>query len=137
MKASLVVVVCLFLAFTSCQRSDESQARAAAETIQDNNPALDQERDQYVDAMQARADELGKKIDGLEERAEAMNGSAKERLNMDIQLLRDQRQMVLDKLKYVDGVEPESWTKLKTYVDSDFMQLEGSYENISTRRDFR
>jgi hypothetical protein len=139
MKPALVILASLFLASTACQRTEEGRASAAAEMAPDisRNAAMDQERDQYVDTMKARLDEMGKKIDGLEVRADAMKGSPRERLSTDIKLLRDQKQMVLDKLDYVEEVTPESWAKLKTYVDSDFLQLESSYENISARHDFR
>jgi len=94
---------------------------------------MKQQRDDYVKAMEAKLDEFDQKIKGLEERASALNGAAKEDFKKSIDRLREQRNAVAKQLDDVKRVNVESWTTMKNKVDSAMADLEQSYEQISAK----
>ena len=92
---------------------------------------MENERDAYVKSMDARLAEFDKKIDGLDERAGALSGSAKSSSKNFISQLRDGRKDVASKLDDLKGVDVESWTTMKGEVDSAMAGIEHAYDQVS------
>jgi hypothetical protein len=137
MKSRLVLAMSLFLTFAACQRGED---RTSAAPERDRNTTatrpddtINQQRDQYVDTMKAKLDEMGQKIDGLNQRADAMKGTAKTTFDNDIKMLRDQKDAVDDKLGDLKDVSVQSWTSMRSDVEAAFARLEQSYQTVSQK----
>jgi hypothetical protein len=121
----------ILLVLTACNRNDRERVRAAPEgTV--TTEQMKQQRDDYVKAVGAKLAEYDKKFDGLDARARAMAGTAKDNFKADIDQLRDDRKAVSKKLDDLKGVSLDSWTTLKGEVDAALVSLERSYEQVSS-----
>jgi len=92
---------------------------------------MEKERDAYVKGMDARLAEFDKKLDGLDERADALTGSVKSASKNLISQLRDERKNVSNKLDDLKGVSVESWPTVKGEVDSAMAGIEHAYDQVS------
>jgi uncharacterized protein YukE len=119
----------------ACSRNEPRKTQAAPEERTNATDQMKAERDQYVKDMDARLDEYDKKIDGLSERAGAMTGAAKTSFKDNIDRLSDQRKEVAKKLDDLKSVNVESWTTMRSEVDSAMTGLERSYEQMSNMVD--
>jgi len=133
MKSVLILAIALLVAVPACKRSDSDRARASSEERTSDTQGLKQQRDDYVKAMEAKLDEFDKKVSGLEQRASAMKGAAKDDFEKSIDRLREQRKAVARKLDDIKRVNVESWTTMKNDGDKAMADLEQSYEQVSAR----
>jgi hypothetical protein len=129
MKTTASLVIALLL-MAGCERTQST--KAAPEERTDINTAMEQQRDDYVKMMKAKLDEFDQKLDGLDERAAAMKGQAKDSFKANVDRLRDERRAVGEKLDSIDDVAVESWTTMKNDVDSSFASLERNYQQVSS-----
>jgi hypothetical protein len=86
-----------------------------------------------VKTAEAGLAEFDQKFDGLDERAGAMTGAVKTDFNHAIDGLREERKAVAVKLGDLKKVSIESWTTMKSEVDSALASLDRSYMEISER----
>ena len=94
MKFIYPMLLALALIFPACSRTDNDRVRAASPNPQQQK----QERDDYVNAMDAKLKEFDDKLDGLDARANAMSGTAKDSFKKSIDALHNQRDEVAKKL---------------------------------------
>jgi hypothetical protein len=121
------MLLALALTFPACNRTDNDRVRAASP----NPEQLKQDRDDYVKAMDAKLKEFDDKLDGLDARANAMTGTARDEFKKSIDVLHDQRDAVAKKLDDVKKVSVDSWMSMKPEVDNAMASLERSYAQIS------
>lgn len=131
MRFGFAMIMSLFLVFAACERGP-TRTSAAPE-----RNTIKNERDQYVDTVQAKLNEMDKKIDGLAERAGATKGNAKKQFERDIERLRDQRSMVDQKLDTLKDANEASWMDMKAAVDQALADLEAFYQKVSTTHNIR
>jgi len=131
-KTACIALLGILLIMPACNRRDDTGVSAAPEDR--NTTATDtvkQQRDAYVDSIQAKLNEYDQKFDGLDARAVTMKGTAKDSFNKSVDRLRDQRQQVEKKLDDLKDVSAESWMTMKTEVDTAMADLERSYEQVA------
>jgi hypothetical protein len=122
------MLLALALIFPACNRTDNDRVRAAAPNPQQQK----QERDDYVNAMNAKLKEFDDKLDGLDARANAMSGTAKDDFKKSIDGLHNQRDQVAEKLDDLKKVSADSWMSIKSDVDTAMANLDRSYAQVSS-----
>jgi hypothetical protein len=122
------MVLALALLFPGCSRTDNDRVRAAPPNPQQQK----QERDDYVTAMNAKLKEFDDKLDGLDARANAMSGTAKDDFKKSIDGLHKHRDQVAEKLDDLKKVSADSWMLLKSDVDNAMANLDRSYAEVSS-----
>jgi hypothetical protein len=133
-KFPLRMLLAVLLIVPACNRNEPRTTQAAPEERANaRNDQMKAERDAYVKTMEARLAEFDQKFDGLDKRADAMAGAAKTDFKRAIDGLRDQRKSVADKVNDAKKVSPESWTSLKSEIDSAMANLDRSYTEVSDR----
>ena len=131
MKLIYTALFAALLVLPACNRNDGDRVHAASPEGTANTDQMKQQRDDYVKSINAKLDEFDQKFDGLDERASAMKGEAKDNFQKDIDQLRDDRKAVARKLDDLKGVSLDSWMTLKGEVDSAMASLEQSYQRVS------
>jgi hypothetical protein len=121
-RVHLSLMFAVLLIIPACSRNEPRSTQAASEQTL---------RDDYVKSMDARLAEFDKKLDGLDERADALTGSAKSSSKSLISQLRDERKNVASKLDDLKGVNVESWSTMKGEVDSAMSGMEHAYDQVS------
>jgi len=129
-KIIYTMLLSMSLVLTACNRNDRDRVRAAPEGTT-NTDQMKQQRDDYVRTIDAKLAEFDQKFDGLDARAKAMSGNAKDNFKKDVDQLRDDRKVVSKKLDDLKGVSLDSWMTLKGEVDSAIENLERGYEQVS------
>lgn len=127
-KLTYTALLALVLMAPACNRRTDDNVSAAPETATEQ---AKEQREAYIDSVEAKLDEFDHKFDGLDERAGTMKGAAKDSFDASVNGLRDQRKMVGEKLDDLKEVSVESWTTMKSAVDSALSGLERSYEQVS------
>ena len=128
MKFIYPMLLTLALIFPACSRTDNDRVRAASPNPQQQK----QERDDYVNAMNAKLKEFDDKLDGLDARANAMSGTAKDDFKKSIDSLHNQRDEVAEKLDDLKKVSADSWMSLKSDADNAMANLDRSYAQVSS-----
>jgi hypothetical protein len=128
MKVVYAMFAAMLLILPACNRDDTDRVRAAGEMT---DTAQTEQRDQYIRSVEAKLDEFDQKFDGLEQRASSMSDRAKQSFQQNVERLRDQREMVEQKLHDLKEVRVESWMRLKGDVDAAMNNLEQQYQQIS------
>jgi len=127
MKVVYTMFVAILLILPACNSNDRDRVRAAdAPTDQ-----LKQQRDDYTKSIEAKLAEFDQKFDGLDARAKAMNGRAKDDFQNAIDGLRAQRKTVSKKVDDLKNVSVDSWMTLKGEVDTAVADLDKSYEQVA------
>jgi hypothetical protein len=121
------------LLVTACNRNEPQRTQAASEDRGNATDQMKAQRDNYVKGAEARLSEFDQRVDGLNQRADAMTGAAKTDFKNAIDNLRDQRKAVASKVDDLKSVSVESWMTMKNDVDSAMADLERSYEQVSNR----
>ena len=131
MRVPLSLLSAVLLILPACGRNEPRSTQAASEQTTNSSRQMENQRDAYVKSMDARLAEFDKKIDGLDERAGALSGSAKSSSKNFISQLRDGRKDVASKLDDLKGVDVESWKTMKGEVDSAMAGMEHAYDQVS------
>ena len=131
MRLHLSLLSAVLLIIPACGRNEPRSTQAAPEQTTTSSRQMKNERDAYVKSMDARLAEFDKKLDGLDERAGALTGSAKSSSKSFISQLRDERKDVARKLDDLKGVNVESWPTMKGEVDSAMAGMEHAYDQVS------
>ena len=97
--------------------------------------AQQQKRDEYVKSVQAKLDAYDKKVDGLEAKASALTGSAKDDLGKMIEQLRIEQKSIASRLGYAKNASPDGFSVVRADVDLALVKLEGSYQVVSKKLD--
>ena len=129
----LRMLLTLLLIVPACNRNEPRTTSAAREERTDARAQMKAQRDDYVKSVEARLAEFDQKLDGLDKRAGAMTGGAKTDFKHATDGLREQRKAVAAKLADLKKLSIESWTTLKSEVDSALATLERSYTEVSER----
>jgi hypothetical protein len=125
------------LFFAACNRGTD-RTSAAPEDVQANRDAvLNEQRDHYVTSVQAKLNEMEAKLDGLEERAGAMEGAAKTEFQKSVDALHAEKDMVEAKLDHLKEMGADSWTTMRSDVDGALSQLENSYQRVSAGHELK
>src|SRR5213075_302714 len=111
MRIATALLLSACLAFPACQRS--SNTNAAPEKI------VVAERGRTEALIQGRLDDFDHRFDGLEARMKGMTKADQERLKTDIAELRQRKDGLERKFKYMKGVSDQSWRELKESVNHD------------------
>jgi hypothetical protein len=127
-KTIYVMLMAVLLFLPACNRD---RVRASDEGTTTNTEEMKRQRDDYVRSVNAKLDEFDQKFDGLDARAAALSGPAKDGFKNAVDGLRDQRKAVSRKLDDLKGVSINSWMPLKGEVDAALAGLERSYEQVS------
>src|SRR5215467_6863072 len=130
-RLHLSLLSAVLLIIPACGRNEPRSTQAAPEQTTTSSRQMKNERDAYVKSMDARLAEFDKKLDGLDERAGALTGSAKSSSKSFISQLRDERKDVARKLDDLKGVNVESWPTMKGEVDSAMAGMEHAYDQVS------
>ena len=85
----------------------------------------------YEDRVEARLKEFAHRIDGLEARRKGLNRVQQERLQFDIDELRDRKDALKRKLDDLHKVSDQSWMDVKASLDRDLDQFEAAYNLVS------
>src|SRR6266446_3621251 len=117
-KTGLRMCLVSLLLLPACNRNSPNTTRAAEEERTNAADQMKRERDDYITTMNAKLAEFDQKVDGLDERATAMKGTAKDNFKNAISQLRDQRKAVADELGDLKSVNVETWQTLRGEVDS-------------------
>jgi hypothetical protein len=131
MRFSMPILLSALLMVSACNRNEPRTTAAAPEDRTDATDRMKKERDDYVKVMQSRLAEFDQKVDGLDKRAAAMTGTVKTSFKEAIDRLREQRKAVASQLDDLKRVSVESWTTMRSEVDSAFAKLERSYNEVS------
>ena len=114
--------------------SKEQSATPNTQTQQrEREEAQQREREEYVKSIRAKLDGYDKKLDGLEARASAMSGSAKDDFRNMIEQLRTQKKNIDSQLGYVKNASPDAFSLVKADIDSTLAKLESSYQDVSKK----
>jgi hypothetical protein len=132
MKYLLTIMLTASFIAIGCNRNAPRNTQAASEQRPVNRDQMRNARDNYVNGAEARLSEFDKKIDGLDERADAMTGPAKTDFKKAIDGLRDERKSLGDKLDELKNASAESWTTMKGGVDLALANLDRSYTGVAT-----
>jgi len=97
--------------------------------------AQQRQRDEYIKSVQAKLDTYDKKLDGLEAKAAALNGSAKDDLSKMIDQLRVDQKNIASRLGYAKNASPDGFSVVRADVDLALTKLEGSYQAVSKKVD--
>ena len=130
MKLIYTIALATLLVVPACNRSEPESVRASSDATS-TEARMKQERDDYVKSANAKLAEFDQKFDGLDKRAGALTGAAKNDFKSSIDGLRDQRKAVGEKLDDLKSVNIDSWMPLKNEVDSAIAGLEQSYDQVS------
>src|ERR1051326_1418901 len=95
-KSIGLLLLGVLLIVPACNRNDDRVRAASPEGA--TTDQMKEQRDNYVTSVQAKLAEFDQKFDGLDARAKAMSGTARDRFKNDIDRLRDQRRLVSKKL---------------------------------------
>jgi chromosome segregation ATPase len=133
MKVVYTMLVGMLLILPACNTNDNDRVRASGEMT--NTEQMREQRDQYIRAVEAKLDEFDQKIDGLEQRASSMSDRDRQGFEQSVDRLRDHRKDVDTKLNDMKDVSIESWTTMKSEVDSALNALEQQYQQVSTAHD--
>jgi len=128
MKVVYTMFVSILLILPACNRNDRDRVRAADTPTTDQ---LKQQRDDYTKSVEAKLAEFDQKFDGLDARAKAMNGRAKDDFQNAVDGLRAQRKTVSKKVDDLKNVSVDSWMTLKGEVDTAVADLDKSYEQVA------
>jgi hypothetical protein len=131
-KFALTILFAALLIIPACNRNEPRNTQAASEDRPNATEQMKNERDDYVKSIDARLAEFDQKVDGLDERASAMNGTTKTNFKKSIDQLRDQRKDVDSKLSDLKSVSAESWTTMKGDVDAALANLDRSFDQVSS-----
>jgi hypothetical protein len=88
------------------------------------------DRNDYVDAIDDRQAGLDLNIDKLDQQANAMTETPKEKFKKAVDGLRDQRKSVTSKLDDLKKANIESWRPISWEVNSELANLENSYVQV-------
>jgi uncharacterized protein YukE len=127
MKVVYTMFVAILLILPACNRNDRDRVRADTPTTDQ----LKQQRDDYTKSVEAKLAEFDQKFDGLDARAKAMNGRAKDDFQNAVDGLRAQRKTVSKKVDDLKNVSVDSWMTLKGEVDTAVADLDKSYEQVA------
>jgi hypothetical protein len=94
---------------------------------------MKKERDQYIESMDARLAEFDKKTDGLSQRIRSMSSASRAPFRNMINQLRMGRKDVATKLDDLKGVDTDSWTTMKSRVDSAMASLDRAYQQATAK----
>jgi len=130
MKFVYTIALATLLTVPACNSNNPERVRASSDATS-TEERMKQDRDDYVKSANAKLAEFDQKFDGLDKRAGAMTGAAKNDFKSSIDGLRDQRKAVGEKLDDLKSVNVDSWMTLKSEVDSAIAGLEKSYEQVS------
>jgi phage terminase small subunit len=93
---------------------------------------MSRERDAYEDRVEARLADMEHRFDGLEARMKGLDKAAQERLQVDIDELRDRKDALEQKVDDLHKVSDQSWMDVKASLDRDLDQLESAYDVVSS-----
>lgn len=125
MKFMTACMAFLFLFVTACDRGPRT-TRAASDA-----DLSVQDRHMYEDRVAARLKDFEHRIDGLDARRKGLNRVQQERLQFDIDELRDRRDALKRKLDDLHKVSDQSWMDVKASLDRDLDQFEAAYNLVS------
>ncbi len=125
MKFVTACTVFVFLFAAACDREPRT-TRAGAEV-----EVSGEEREFYEDRIEARLEEFEHRLDGLEARMKGMDRAAQERLQFDVDELRDRKEALNQKLNDLHKVSDQSWMDVRAALDRDLDQLEVAYNVVS------
>jgi hypothetical protein len=135
----LRMLVAVLLIVPACNRNEPRKAQAASEERKNaakQANAADQmrveqsDRNDYVAAIDDRLAGLDLKIDKLDQQANAMTGTTKEKFRKAVDAVRDQRKSVGSRLDDLKKADIESWRPLSWEVNSGLASLENSYTQV-------
>jgi hypothetical protein len=95
--------------------------------------ALDQQKDAYVQQMEAALDRTEQQLEQFREKAASMTGGAKAEAELQIQALEEQTEATRDKLGEVESATAETWQDMKAGMDAALQNLEAAYEQAATQ----
>jgi hypothetical protein len=131
--------VAVLLIVPACKRNEPQSAQAASEerknaaeqmNAADQTRVENSDRNDYVAAIDDRLAGFDLEIDQLDQQANAMTGTTKEKFKKAVDCLRDQRRSVTSKLDDLKKTNIESWRPLSWQVDSGIANLEKSYVRV-------
>ena len=142
MKIPVSIVFGLLLLVPTWDRNELSRLEAASEELSTTKTQAQQrereeqaqrDREDYVKSIQAKLDEYNRKLFSLETRTAAMSGPAKDDFRRMIEQLRIQKESIASRLVYVKSASPDAFSLIKADVDSAFVKLESTYQDVSKK----
>jgi hypothetical protein len=128
-RTLFVAFLAMGLLLPACNRADDDGVSAAPETREN---LMEEQRDAYVETVEAKLDEFDQKFDGLEERAATMQGTTKQSFDNSIEQLREKRTHVAEKLDDMESVSADSWMSMKGQIDAELANLERAYDQVAS-----
>jgi hypothetical protein len=134
--AATVLVVALTAA--CCGDYEESAADLVRETKEAAQAAGDFIADQidtYRGAMTEKLDELGPRVEALNQRAVGMSAQARANWKVQVANLESRRAELALRLEEIQGSSGEAWKDIKEGLDKAWDELELAFEKAATRFD--
>jgi DNA repair exonuclease SbcCD ATPase subunit len=127
------MILVILLLVPACNRGNPSAVRAESEQTSPTLQDMQRERDDYVNSIQAKLDDLDKKIDSLNAGAPKLTPKTKADFADAIKGVKDQRTIVAQKLDELKNAAISySWRTTKSAVESALADLERSYQNVES-----
>ncbi len=86
-----------------------------------------QTRNEYIEKMKSRLDDLDEKIGELEQRGEKVEASIKKEFQEKLEELRQHREQLQAKLKQVRHTGEEEWDKVQNQVEHTWKAAKNSF----------
>ncbi len=90
-------------------------------------------RDQYVEKMKAKLDELNLEIKKLEAKAQGAKADAQIKYSDEIETIKKNRDDAAEKLKEMQSAGGEAWKDLKIGFDASWSILEDAFKSAKSR----
>ena len=113
---------------TETSTSAEDVRREAKEAFETAATYTQKQKQKYREEIQTQLDEFDKQLDELRPLAESARESAKIKLNKQIEMLKQKREVAEQRLERLTSSKDEGWAKVKAGLDKAMADLQKSYE---------
>jgi hypothetical protein len=109
----------------SAQEVTEKAKEAVEETA-----AVQKQREEYEQRIEAKLEEYGEKLADLHSKAEGLEQQARADFDQKIQALQEKQQLALEKLAELKSAGSEAWEDMKSGVSAAMEDLDQTYQSV-------
>ena len=113
---------------TETSTSAEDVKREAKEAFETAATYTQEQKQKYREEIRTQLDEFDNQLDELRPLAENARESAKIKLNKQLEMLKQKREVAEQRLEKLRSSQDEGWAKVKDRLDKAMADLQKSYE---------